>query len=66
MQDLNRQHGQTFVIVTHDAAIASVCNRVVQMQDGLIVADGAPIAEPAPVSALETWAPAAAQQEVAS
>lgn len=66
MQDLNREHGQTFVIVTHDAAIASVCNRVVQMQDGLIVADGAPIAAPASVPAVETWAPVAVQQEAAA
>ena len=66
MQDLNREHGQTFVIVTHDAAIASVCNRVVQMQDGLIVADGAPMAAPVPAPVVETWAPVAAQQEVAS
>lgn len=49
MQDLNRTHGQTLVIVTHDAAIARVCNRIVQMQDGLIVADG--VSTPDAVSA---------------
>lgn len=41
MQHLNRTAGQTFVIVTHDAAIGALCNRVVRMQDGLIVDDGA-------------------------
>lgn len=40
MQQLNREAGQTFVIVTHDAAIGAACNRVVRMQDGLIVDDG--------------------------
>ena len=28
------------MIVTHDAAIGAACNRVVRMQDGLIVDDG--------------------------
>lgn len=40
MQRLNREIGQTFVIVTHDPAIGALCNRVVRMQDGLIVDDG--------------------------
>lgn len=40
MQRLNREAGQTFVIVTHDAAIGAACNRVVRMQDGLIVDSG--------------------------
>lgn len=40
MQRLNREAGQTFVIVTHDAVIGAACNRVVRMQDGLIVDDG--------------------------
>ena len=40
MQQLNRTAGQTFVIVTHDAAIGAACDRVVRMQDGLIVDDG--------------------------
>lgn len=70
MQDLNREHGQTFVIVTHDAAIAQVCNRVVQMQDGLIVSDGAPPAAELPaisavsVESAETWAATPPPQEV--
>jgi len=35
--DLNRNHGQTFVLVTHDANIAARANRTVHMVDGLIV-----------------------------
>jgi ABC-type lipoprotein export system ATPase subunit len=34
---LNREEGQTFVIVTHDAKIGDLCNRIVLMRDGEIV-----------------------------
>lgn len=40
MQRLNREQGQTFVIVTHDAKIGDLCDRVVRMRDGQIVDDG--------------------------
>jgi putative ABC transport system ATP-binding protein len=40
MRDLNRQRGQTLVIVTHDAEIGAMCDRIVRMQDGLIVDQG--------------------------
>jgi putative ABC transport system ATP-binding protein len=33
--------GQTVIMVTHDAAAASVADRVVILQDGAIVHDGA-------------------------
>jgi putative ABC transport system ATP-binding protein len=35
--ELNRSHGQSFVLVTHDANIAARANRTVHMVDGLIV-----------------------------
>ncbi|MCA9856274.1 MAG: ABC transporter ATP-binding protein, partial [Dehalococcoidia bacterium] len=35
MQQLNRDQGQTFVIVTHDPGIAERCHRIVHMRDGL-------------------------------
>jgi putative ABC transport system ATP-binding protein len=38
MRTLNREKGQTFVIVTHDPDIAAACNRVIHMKDGQIVA----------------------------
>jgi putative ABC transport system ATP-binding protein len=37
MERLNRERGQTFVIVTHDAAIGRRCHRIVRMRDGEIV-----------------------------
>jgi putative ABC transport system ATP-binding protein len=40
MRQLNQSQEQTFVIVTHDAAIGAQCDRIVRMQDGLIVDQG--------------------------
>jgi putative ABC transport system ATP-binding protein len=37
-QELNRQ-GKTVVLVTHDAAVAAMASRVVEIVDGRIVAD---------------------------
>jgi putative ABC transport system ATP-binding protein len=39
VQRLNREMGQTFIIVTHDPAVAQRCRRVVRMEDGRIVSD---------------------------
>jgi putative ABC transport system ATP-binding protein len=38
-RQFNRQQGQTFIIVTHDAEVASACDRVIHMRDGLIVGE---------------------------
>ncbi|MCX7623896.1 MAG: ABC transporter ATP-binding protein [Thermomicrobium sp.] len=40
LRRLNRENGQTFVIVTHDPRIGAMCDRIVQMRDGRIVDDG--------------------------
>ncbi|MEZ4709934.1 MAG: ABC transporter ATP-binding protein [Caldilineaceae bacterium] len=37
MQDLNRQHKHTFVIVTHDPEVGELCDRIIHMYDGQIV-----------------------------
>ncbi|MCI4362871.1 MAG: ABC transporter ATP-binding protein [Thermoplasmata archaeon] len=34
LRELNRQYGQTIVVVTHDAAVASTCDRTLRMRDG--------------------------------
>jgi putative ABC transport system ATP-binding protein len=37
MRRLNRENGQTFVIVTHSLEIGRQCDRIIWMRDGLIV-----------------------------
>jgi putative ABC transport system ATP-binding protein len=39
MEELNAEHGQTFVIVTHDAGIGRRCHRLIHMSDGEIVGE---------------------------
>ena len=39
MFDLNRIHRQTFVIVTHDPRIGAMTQRIINMQDGRVVAN---------------------------
>ncbi|MBI2759925.1 MAG: ABC transporter ATP-binding protein [Chloroflexi bacterium] len=39
MEGLNQQHGQTFVIVTHDSGIGARCHRIIHMRDGQIVGE---------------------------
>jgi ABC-type lipoprotein export system ATPase subunit len=40
IQQLNTEQQQTFVIVTHDADIGALCNRIVRMNDGEIIDQG--------------------------
>ncbi len=37
MKDLNRDLGQTYVIVTHDSRIADACDRIVHMENGRVL-----------------------------
>jgi putative ABC transport system ATP-binding protein len=39
METLNREQGQTFVIVTHDAGVGKRCHRLISMTDGEIVGE---------------------------
>jgi putative ABC transport system ATP-binding protein len=36
MRRLNREEGQTFVVITHDAAVAENADRIIYLKDGLI------------------------------
>ncbi len=40
MRQLNQEHRQTFVIVTHAVDVATNAQRLIRMRDGVIVADG--------------------------
>jgi putative ABC transport system ATP-binding protein len=37
LHKLNKEHGQTFVIVTHDPEVGARCDRIIHMRDGLVV-----------------------------
>ena len=39
LRRLNRERGQTVVLVTHDAEVGATCDRIIRMRDGLIVAN---------------------------
>jgi len=39
LESLNRELGQTFLIVTHDPGVARRCRRILRMEDGRIVGD---------------------------
>ena len=46
MESVNRTYGCTIVIVTHNAAIARMANRVLRLRDGRLAKDaanGAPV-----------------------
>jgi putative ABC transport system ATP-binding protein len=36
LRQLNREHGQTFILVTHDSEVGDACDRVVRMRDGRV------------------------------
>jgi ABC-type lipoprotein export system ATPase subunit len=39
LRQFNREHGQTIVLVTHDAEVGAACDRVIRMRDGRIRTD---------------------------
>jgi putative ABC transport system ATP-binding protein len=48
MQQLNQEHGQTFVIVTHEQRIGDMTQRIIQMENGKIVREDVPAGAPSP------------------
>lgn len=47
LRSLNEEHGQTFVLVTHDLSVAGMTDRIIKMRDGLIEDDGRTAPSPA-------------------
>jgi putative ABC transport system ATP-binding protein len=45
LRDFNREHGQTFILVTHDPEVAVACDRVIHVRDGKL--DEVPTTPPA-------------------
>jgi putative ABC transport system ATP-binding protein len=50
MRRLNRENGQTFLIVTHAREIGDQCDRIVWMRDGVVVESESAESVPAPVA----------------
>jgi putative ABC transport system ATP-binding protein len=44
MRRLNKEGGETFVIVTHDPEVGEKCDRIIHMRDGLIVSHNGAVA----------------------
>jgi lipoprotein-releasing system ATP-binding protein len=42
LRQFNREQGTAFLIVTHDSRLAARCDRVIELVDGRITADGPP------------------------
>jgi putative ABC transport system ATP-binding protein len=54
LRTFNREHGQTFILVTHDPDVAAACDRVVRMRDGKIREEIRNRFEPVEVPPIET------------
>jgi putative ABC transport system ATP-binding protein len=39
MRDINLKTGTTFVLVTHNPEVGQACDRIITMQDGLVISD---------------------------
>jgi putative ABC transport system ATP-binding protein len=47
LKNLNEEFGVTLVVATHDPEVASYAGRVIRMEDGEVISDGRPSANPA-------------------
>lgn len=41
-QKLNREYGHTIVLITHERYVAEHADRIIELRDGLVIADGEP------------------------
>jgi ABC-type lipoprotein export system ATPase subunit len=39
MRKLNKESGETFMVVTHDPEVGAMCDRIIHMRDGLIISE---------------------------
>jgi putative ABC transport system ATP-binding protein len=39
LRELNKEHGQTFILITHDPVVAQSTNRLIMLRDGKIVGE---------------------------
>jgi putative ABC transport system ATP-binding protein len=39
LRALNDEQGKTFVVITHDPAVAQMTDRLIQLQDGMIIGE---------------------------
>lgn len=39
LKESNEKYNQTIIVITHDAEIASVANRIITIEDGKIISD---------------------------
>ena len=46
LKTLNEEFGVTLVVATHDPGVASYAQRVIRMEDGVVISDGPPAADP--------------------
>jgi putative ABC transport system ATP-binding protein len=44
LAELNQERGMTTLVATHDASVAASASRVIEMRDGKVVSDSAPLA----------------------
>ena len=65
LRRFNREHGQTFILVTHDSEVGDACDRIVRMRDGMI-RQPAPVAPPIEPGMVERPTPVDARPLIGS